>query len=1157
VADRTVKVRLEADISDFVTDIGVKAVAAVNKLERAASSTNKTLVGVGSSKGLEPIAAKADAVSEKLAKVGDTATTTSRKIKESASTATAATEKLAESVSKSEKATTSSSKAVTVASKNADSYASALGRLRIAQLRLSEAQKAGKSGSALAGAEESLAAAERAVKKYEEAGQKSGRAFGSGLRKWLTGNGGASDIGASGGTVFGSGFLGVLKTPILGPAVIAILTGLIVTAMPAVGAVAGGAFVSGFGGGLAALGLVFAAKSDAVKAKWEATLAQLGADMQLLAKPFESTLTNIAGYFERTVDNFNPALGKAFSKLAGPVDQFASDFGRALEKLIPAIDPITTAFSAVLATLGPALSAAIGNISEALIKLSESISQSPRALADLVTGIGGLVGQILNLITTLNNINGAFEKLTGGVSLVNVTFGILGGAVAAVAGPFELLAKGLDLVNAALGRTGKDSDTAGKSMQDAAAKTVALANAHGALGAAAKGVAPPVKSAAEAVAEAKKKIADAKAATDAWISSLFALQNLALSLSGAQISYQAAIDAVTASIKENGRSHDINTAKGRANKSALDAVAKAANDQTEAMLRSNKGNAAAGRSAEASRVNFIKLATQMGYTVPQAKAMAASMIAIPNVLRKAKLEADKKDLDSKLAAARKELADPKLSATKKAKLQAEIKQLLAAKAQAQAAINSLTGKTVAIRINTYKSMIETTTHVDKGVRLPQADGGFWPKGIPSYANGKLPSQAMIAPGKGRGMVQWAEQETGGEAFIPLAPNKRDRSTKILGKVADNFGLSLVRSFADGGFLPGGRLVDIAYLLRQLGIPFNPSAGVNYGSTLVAQRKAVAAAAPAKTAAARADRLEAAAKADVARLQRSITLQQRYVTALRQQGASESKIRAEQKKTIGLQDQLYRAKLKQKAATDASNKADENYRLKAEAATKATEAHKAAIEKLVQQQQAAVDMAAQIADALTAGANIGDLFQNSLTGKGLLQDLQAQGAAVGRFRAQVDRLRKLGLSEELIQQIIGKGAEQGGEVAQAILDGGIGLVSALNKAQKALDDQANLIGAGSANKKYGQLISGARADGGDVYAGKTYKVGERGPELFQPGVTGRILPNQYVGAGAGGGRMTVIHEHHYHQANSYTGVSMAEADLISSRSLAKMRLIGRH
>lgn len=46
-----------------------------------------------------------------------------------------------------------------------------------------------------------------------------------------------------------------------------------------------------------------------------------------------------------------------------------------------------------------------------------------------------------------------------------------------------------------------------------------------------------------------------------------------------------------------------------------------------------------------------------------------------------------------------------------------------------------------------------------------------------------------------------------------------------------------------------------------------------------------------------------------------------------------------------------------------------------------------------------------------------------------------------------------------------------------------------------------------------LFGGARADGGPVTAGKTYLVGERGPELFTPGVSGNIIPNDKIGGGS--------------------------------------------
>lgn len=45
------------------------------------------------------------------------------------------------------------------------------------------------------------------------------------------------------------------------------------------------------------------------------------------------------------------------------------------------------------------------------------------------------------------------------------------------------------------------------------------------------------------------------------------------------------------------------------------------------------------------------------------------------------------------------------------------------------------------------------------------------------------------------------------------------------------------------------------------------------------------------------------------------------------------------------------------------------------------------------------------------------------------------------------------------------------------------------------------------------VSGARAGGGPVDGGKSYVVGERGPEIFTPGVTGSIAPNSAIATAA--------------------------------------------
>lgn len=63
-----------------------------------------------------------------------------------------------------------------------------------------------------------------------------------------------------------------------------------------------------------------------------------------------------------------------------------------------------------------------------------------------------------------------------------------------------------------------------------------------------------------------------------------------------------------------------------------------------------------------------------------------------------------------------------------------------------------------------------------------------------FADGAENHVAQVA--KPGAMRLWAEPETGGEAYIPLSPTKRGRSTSILSNVASSFGYGLTK-FANG------------------------------------------------------------------------------------------------------------------------------------------------------------------------------------------------------------------------------------------------------------------------------------------------------------------------------------------------------------------------
>ncbi|RZU12448.1 transglycosylase-like protein with SLT domain [Kribbella rubisoli] len=501
-----------------------------------------------------------------------------------------------------------------------DREADALDRVGIAEANLSEIRsKSTAKTSQILRAESQLAKARRdaaratgdVARAIERAatpdGQSSAKNYISGFHQWITGAGGKDlhDAGKFGGSVFGSGFLGALRTPGLGPALVVAFSAVAASVLPEAGAIAGGAVVAGFGAGLAGLAIVFASKAQRVRDAWKTTLSGMGADMTILSRPFESTLVSLANVASRTFGRFKPELKASFADLAPAVAVFADQLGRAFEKLAPAVKPMADAFAAVLRATGPAMQDALGNMSDGMVRLANSVKQNPQGLADLTRGVGSLSGSLLGAIASLNDFNGGVSRLTGGTSAMDLALGHSNSLIGDVwqtarkaINPFQ----GLSDTFHALTHTGNS----------AAIATAAQANATS------KAVKP-----AETLTD---KINRQTSATDQLISTMFRMQNLALGLSGSEITYRQSIADATQSVRDNGKNLDLNTAKGRANKTALNNLAQSANDVTAGMLRAGRGTAAASQAAQASRAQFIGMAEKMGLSKAAAKRLADQVL---------------------------------------------------------------------------------------------------------------------------------------------------------------------------------------------------------------------------------------------------------------------------------------------------------------------------------------------------------------------------------------------------------------------------------------------------------------------------------------------------------------------------------------------------
>jgi hypothetical protein len=137
---------------------------------------------------------------------------------------------------------------------------------------------------------------------------------------------------------------------------------------------------------------------------------------------------------------------------------------------------------------------------------------------------------------------------------------------------------------------------------------------------------------------------------------------------------------------------------------------------------------------------------------------------------------------------------------------------LSAKDNASSVIQAVENKRINDKTFSVRGLLEGLPEPIRRL-IGFADGGIIKMGVQTFANGgvQMPQVKSFAKGGSENHVAqiargawpvriWAEPETGGEAYVPLHPSKRKRSLAILEEVAEMFGYSLFKKFADGGIM---------------------------------------------------------------------------------------------------------------------------------------------------------------------------------------------------------------------------------------------------------------------------------------------------------------------------------------------------------------------
>ena len=448
-----------------------------------------------------------------------------------------------------------------------------------------------------------------------------------------------------------------------------------------------------------------------------------------------------------------------------------------------------------MGTIGLALTAASLAMGAWIGAQAEASAQA-REYADAIKAQGAAIGdQTRQLAAQKLEQDGALKAAeTLGIGLRDVTDAVQGNADA-----YEAVNKRINEVFSAWdeGKATRAEYAAAQDLNKAlreqagayeagVEQTARFADATGDSASASEQDAQAKRDQAQAIAEQEQTLREA-------ISTAQEYGNMLLQLSGSELGVASAILSANEAIAENGATLDLSTKAGVENRQVLDNLASAGMRQLAVMAESYASHdELAAKSAELTEA-YVAAATAAGMEEQKARDLAASLFAIPP------------DTQAQVSAPGAVSAKADTDAFYEAisRLPRDVQTRLATLWEsgdfyaARAALQAEAGMEYRNYMYTvYRAVYEGDR---RGGHTIDADGSV----KDYYARGGIRENHVAQLVPAGAMRVWAEPETGGEAYIPLAASKRDRSLAILDEVARRFGYGLVRYFADGGtaFMP--------------------------------------------------------------------------------------------------------------------------------------------------------------------------------------------------------------------------------------------------------------------------------------------------------------------------------------------------------------------
>ncbi|MFE1024962.1 phage tail protein [Streptomyces sp. NPDC058818] len=700
------------------------------------------------------------------------------------------------------------------------------------------------------------------------------------------------------------------------------------------------------------------------------------------------------------------------------------------------VDELSTSLNTLLSTgkLTGALKTNLTEISQSIAMVSKEASDNK--LAQLTTDFGTWVGIATGpgISTARDNVD-AWDK-----SMANL---VKAGHTEEAAAQFELLKNAWVAGGGDLDRLSKFTTDYDGALADLAFEQQMAAQSMGVFG--------------QAAQDTQAKLNAQKQSADGLRESLNALNNANLIARGGMRGMEAAIDAANEAVGKNGATLDENTAAGRDNAAALDALATATMKAGESALENGASWEEFDGIVSRGRENLIATAMQMGLNEEEAIALADAILQIPDANVRVAMEKEdaQADLETFFGALEaqpdaKSIRMDALTAAGEAAIEAlglKVErapdgsvtitaltgQAIAGLGAVQAARDNLSDKT--IRVTTIMSTIVQNSAASQADALNRqaqrfggATGGLFTGR--SFKRGYATGGKVTGPGTG----------TSDDVFAPWLSN----GEFVMKKTAvDRYGEKFMQLVNEGRldmpkFAKGGKVSEAERSRRDAVSQIRADTTVSRFGQMAGWRDA--------------EFVSQVAKGGSVK---DVVTGLTDMRALIQKGTSGGT----ERRLLRQLDNAGRGLLRHQKHLDSVNKS---------------------LEKAKDKLDDLKDSAAQLRNSVKSGiVGEANITQSAKAGDAqttintILGQMTASAANSKQFAKMLADLKKKGLSGDLIEQVAEAGIDGGGmETAAALLGGGSAEIKRINALQKEITKQADAAGKTAADAMYGAGIKAA-------------------------------------------------------------------------------------